>query len=56
MSSIIKVREEVVESRGALIAIGVNERGSREIFGVRAVVSESEKSWDEFFRSLKKEA
>lgn len=50
----LKVREEAVKSRGFLIAIGVDEEGSREILGFRVADSESEQSWGEFFQSLKK--
>ena len=50
----LKVREEAVKSRWFLIAIGVDEEGSREILGFRVADSESEQSWGEFFQSLKK--
>ena len=52
----LKVREEAVKSRGFLIAIGVNEEGSREVLGFRVADSKSEQSWGEFFQSLKKRA
>ena len=50
----LKVREEAVKSKGFLIALGVNEEGSREVLGFRVADSESEQSWSEFFQSLKK--
>ena len=50
----LKVREEAVKSIWFLIAIGVDEEGSREILGFRVADSESEQSWGEFFQSLKK--
>ena len=50
----LKVREETVKSRGFLIAIGINEAGTREILGFRVADSETEQSWSEFFKSLKK--
>ncbi len=50
----VKVREDGrVQSRGLLIAIGVNEEGRREIIGFHVANSESESSWGEFFSSLK---
>jgi len=42
-----------VQSRGLLIAIGVNEEGHREIIGFQIANTESESSWSEFFGSLK---
>lgn len=50
----LKVREGGrVQSRGLLVAIGVNEHGQREIIGFQIANSESENSWGEFFSSLK---
>jgi putative transposase len=50
----LKVREGGrVQSRGLLVAIGVNEQGQREIIGFQIANSESENSWGEFFSSLK---
>ncbi len=42
-----------VQSRGLLIAIGVNEEGYREIIGFQVSNTESESSWGELFSSLK---
>lgn len=42
-----------VQSKGLLIAIGINEQGYREIIGFNIANSESESSWGEFFSSLK---
>lgn len=51
---VIKVREnERVRSRSILIAIGINEKGYREILGLRLGDSESEDSWTDFFAWLK---
>ena len=50
----LKVREDSrVRSRGLLIAIGVGEKGYREIIGFQVSNTESESSWGEFFSSLK---
>lgn len=50
----VKVRENgCVQSKGLLIAIGVNEAGYREIIGFQMADSESETSWGSFFSSLK---
>ena len=50
----VKVRDNGrIQSRGMLIAIGVNEDGYREIIGFQLANSESESSWGEFFSSLK---
>ena len=50
----VKVRENGrIQSRGMLIAIGVNEDGYREIIGFQLANSESESSWGEFFSFLK---
>lgn len=54
MPSILRVREDHrVQSRGLLIAIGVNEEGYREIIGFQVSNTESESSWGELFSSLK---
>jgi putative transposase len=51
---VLKIREEGrVRSRSALIAIGINESGYREILGLMLGDSESEVSWTEFFTWLK---
>jgi len=51
---VLKVREESrVRSRGALIGIGVNTDGYREVLGLMLGDSESEASWSEFFGWLK---
>jgi putative transposase len=50
----LKVRENGrVESKGLLIAIGINEEGYREIIGFNLANSETEDSWGTFFNSLK---
>jgi putative transposase len=50
----VKVREDNrVQSKGLLIAVGVNEEGYREIIGFSVANTESESSWGEFFSSLK---
>ena len=50
----VKVREENrVRSKGLLIATAVNEDGIREVIGFQLSDSESERSWSEFFSSLK---
>lgn len=52
---VLKIREEGrVRSRSALIAIGINEAGFREVLGLMLGDSESEVSWTEFFTWLKK--
>lgn len=51
----VKVRENGrVRSKAVLIAIGVNKKGIREIIGFTTAESESETSWNDFFKSLKK--
>lgn len=51
---VLKVREEGrVRARGALMAIGVNQEGHREVLGLMLGDSESEASWNEFFSWLK---
>ena len=50
----IKIRKEGrVHSQGALIAIGVNEEGYREILGLKIGDSESEATWSDFLVWLK---
>ncbi len=50
----LKVRQDGrVQSRGLLVAIGINEDGHREIIGFGVANSESEDSWGGFFASLK---
>src|SRR5690554_4754353 len=50
----LKVREDHrVQSRGLLIAVGINEDGYREIIGFQVANTETESSWGEFFASLK---
>jgi len=50
----IKVRrEENVRSTSVLIATGINDRGHREIIGVKVGNSESEATWQEMFSWLK---
>ncbi len=50
----IKIRKEGrVRSKGALIAIGVNEEGYREILGLKIGDSESKATWSDFFIWLK---
>ena len=50
----LKVREDHrVQSRGLLIAVGINEDGYREIIGFHVANTETESSWGEFFVSLK---
>ncbi|MFB6368229.1 MAG: IS256 family transposase [Gemmatimonadota bacterium] len=50
----IKVRRQgAVRSTSALIAVGVNEEGYREILGLRIANSETEEGWLETFRWLK---
>lgn len=51
---VIRIREDHrVVQRSMLIAVGVNLMGSREILGFMIGDSESEDSWNEFFRGLK---
>src|SRR5260221_6388463 len=51
----VKVREqERVRSLAALIAIGINAAGYREILGIQLGDSESEGSWGTFFAWLKR--
>jgi transposase-like protein len=52
---VVKIREDGrVRSRSALVAIGINEAGYREILGLQLGDSESERSWVEFFVWLKR--
>lgn len=47
---VLNIREEGrVRSRSALIGIGVNSDGYREVMGLMLGDSESEASWSEFF-------
>jgi len=46
-------RQGAVRSTSALVLVGVNEEGYREILGVRIANSESKQSWMETFRWLK---
>jgi putative transposase len=51
---VLKIREGGrVRARSALVAIGVNEAGYREILGLQLGDSESERSWVEYFVWLK---
>lgn len=51
---VVKVRrQEAVRATSALIALGINETGHREVLGLHLGDSESEASWSVFFRSLK---
>ena len=50
----LKVRDNGrVESKGLLVAVGINEEGYREIIGFNPANSETEDSWGAFFNSLK---
>jgi putative transposase len=50
----LKIRKDGrVVSQGALIAIGINEEGYREILGLKIGDSESEATWSEFLTWLK---
>jgi transposase-like protein len=50
----IKVRRQrAVRSTSALIVVGINEEGYREILGLQIADSESKQSWLEMFRWLK---
>jgi len=52
---VLRVREDNrVRQKSALIAIGVNEDGYREILGLQMSQSENETSWKDFFRWLKR--
>lgn len=51
---IVKIRENGrVQPHSALLAVGINSEGHREILGFEIGDSESEDSWKEFFTSLK---
>lgn len=50
----IKTRiEGRVQSRGLLIAVGINGNGNRKVIGFTIANTESEISWGDFFESLK---
>lgn len=49
-----KVREDGrIRSKGLMIAIGINEQGTREVLGFCCADSETEAGWTAFFRELK---
>lgn len=49
-----KVREDrKVVSKALMIAIGISERGHREVIGVSAYKNESKETWSMFFEELK---
>ena len=49
----VKVRRQgAIRPTSALVAVGVNEDGYREILGLSVANSETNQSWKEFFRSL----
>lgn len=49
----VKIRQKgCVVPQSALIAVGVNEEGYREVLGVKIGDSESEATWSEYFRWL----
>lgn len=51
---VLKIREEGrVRSRSAMIAVGINTEGYREVLGLMLGDSESEASWSKFFSWLK---
>ena len=51
---VIKIREDHrIRSCSALLAIGINQHGYREVLGLQIGDSESEKSWSDFFIWLK---
>lgn len=51
---VMKIREDGrVRPHSALIAVGINESGHREILGMQIGNSETEASWTEFFKALK---
>ncbi len=50
----LKVRQDGrVQSRGVMIAVGINRDGYREVLGMMVGDTESESSWGEFFSRLK---
>jgi putative transposase len=50
----MKVREEgAVRSKGLMTAVGVNEKGIREVLGFCCADSETEAGWTSFFQELK---
>lgn len=49
----LKVREDHrVQSKGLLVAVGINEEGYREIIGFQIANGETQTSWSDFFLSL----
>ena len=53
-ATFIKVKEgDRVVSRAALVAIGINEKGYREVLGLALGDSESFLSWDDLLKGLK---
>ncbi|PTQ51175.1 MAG: DNA polymerase IV [Hydrogenibacillus schlegelii] len=51
---VLRIREDGrIRSRAALIAVGVNDEGHREMLGLMLESSESESSWRAFFAWLK---
>ena len=51
---VIKVRrDEAVRSTSALVALGINKQGQREVLGLYLGDSESEATWSAFFQNLK---
>ncbi len=42
-----------LQSRGVMIAVGINRDGYREVLGMMVGDTESESSWGEFFSRLK---
>ncbi len=50
----VKVRREgAVRATTALLAIGINETGNREILGLEVAFGETREAWQSFFRSLR---
>ena len=50
----LKIREDQrVRSRGAMVGVGINENGQREVLGLMLGDTESEESWTAFFSWLK---
>ena len=50
----LKIREDGrVQSRGVMIAVGINSDAYREVLGMMVGDTESETAWSEFFSSLK---
>ena len=49
----VKVRRQgAIRPTSALVAVGINDEGYREILGLSIANSETNQSWKEFFRSL----